>query len=37
MWSVAWMLGLAGNMRATGVLGEGATATYVNSTIASQQ
>jgi hypothetical protein len=36
MWDVPWMLGLSGNARATNLLGEGTTATYINSSISSE-
>jgi hypothetical protein len=37
MKNVPWMLGLSGNNRATNLLGEGSTATYINSSISSQE
>ncbi|MDV9172940.1 hypothetical protein R6V09_22845 [Streptomyces sp. W16] len=36
MMTVPWMLGLSGNVRATNVLGENTTATYLNSRISSE-
>ncbi|WP_329281896.1 hypothetical protein [Streptomyces sp. NBC_01451] len=36
MMSVPWMLGLSGNVRATNVLGENTTATYLNSSVSSE-
>ncbi|WP_252131608.1 hypothetical protein [Clostridium caldaquaticum] len=36
MKSVPWMLGLSGNCRATNVLGDNTTATYINSSISSE-
>jgi hypothetical protein len=37
MLNVPWMLGLAGDVRATNLLGEGTRATYINSSISSDQ
>ncbi|MGY1495298.1 hypothetical protein ACW4TU_01400 [Streptomyces sp. QTS52] len=36
MMTVPWMLGLSGNVRATNVLGENTTSTYLNSSISSE-
>ncbi|MHB9864183.1 hypothetical protein [Streptomyces sp. YIM S03343] len=36
MMTVPWMLGLSGNVRATNVLGENTTATYVNTRVSSE-
>ena len=36
MMTVPWMLGLSGNVRATNVLGENTTATYLNSSVSSE-
>ncbi|WP_371664549.1 hypothetical protein [Streptomyces sp. NBC_00280] len=36
MMTAPWMLGLSGNVRATNVLGENTTATYLNSSISSE-
>ncbi|MFT3904722.1 MAG: hypothetical protein QM718_00235 [Steroidobacteraceae bacterium] len=36
MWSVPWMLGLVGTMRATSILGENTTAAYIHSDIGAQ-
>jgi hypothetical protein len=36
MMDVPWMLGLSGNVRTTNLLGNGTTATYINSSIASE-
>ncbi|MGW2521876.1 hypothetical protein ACWC09_33655 [Streptomyces sp. NPDC001617] len=36
MMTVPWMLGLSGNVRATNVLGDNTTATYVNSSVSSE-
>ncbi|MFJ3667185.1 hypothetical protein ACIPSE_12075 [Streptomyces sp. NPDC090106] len=37
MMTVPWMLGLSGNVRATNVLGANTTATYINSTVSSEE
>jgi hypothetical protein len=37
MFDVPWMLGLAGNARATNLLGDGTQATYINSSISSER
>jgi hypothetical protein len=36
MWNGPWMLGIAGNLRATSVIGDSPTATYINSVVTAQ-